>query len=214
MTADLFYRAAIRGINELTEATEAHQQDVEQINASTIHTADAKRDRITAARDQFHAKLRELSAQVDDKLTEADKRAAAILAGNRADTEQENRKHRAAGRVSRLLNAGKNPAEAAEVFATSGDIDAYQALRDEVPAWVAATLPAGEQGSAPEHTRQMLLLVDTTMAPALPDQLGEAARIRADIDTQRARLTAAQEFAVKPSPHARMKLAFATDTAA
>ncbi|GGR78553.1 hypothetical protein GCM10010169_23410 [Micromonospora fulviviridis] len=214
MTASLFYRAAIRGIDDITEATTAHQQQVEQINASTIHTAEAKRDRVRAAADQFHAQLRDLSATVTDKLDQADKRAAAILAGDRSNTEQENRKHRAAGRVTRLLDAGKNPAEAAEVFAASGDVDAYQALRDEVPAWVAATLPAGELNTAAEHTRRMLLLVDTTMAPALDGEMGNAARIRGDIDTQRARLTAAKEYAVHPSPSARLTLAFANEPAA
>lgn len=213
MTADIFYRAAQRHINELTQATEAHRQTVEQINASRIHTADAKRDRVSAAAGQFHAQVREMSAQVEDNLAQADHRASRILAGDRTDTEQENRKHRAAGRVTRLLDAGKNPAEAAQVFAASGDVDAYQALRDEVPAWVAATLPATEQASAPEHTRRMLLTVDTTMVPALPGQLGEAARIRGDIDAQRARLAAAQEYAVHPSPIARLKLAFADDAA-
>ncbi|MDH6460884.1 hypothetical protein M2302_001050 [Micromonospora sp. A200] len=213
MTADIFYSAAKRHINELSEATEAHRQTVEQINASQIYTAEAKRDRARAAADQFHAQVRDLSAKVNDKLDQADQRAARILAGDRSDTEQENRKHRAAGRVTRLLDAGKNPAEAAEVFAASGDVDAYQALRDEVPAWIAATLPVGEQALAAEHTRRMLLTVDTTMAPALPDQLGEAARIRADIDAQRARLTAAQEYAVRPSPQARLRLAFADDAA-
>ena len=209
MTGKTFYDIAVRQIGELDRLADGHIDELERIRANADLTAGAKDRMRRQLTDDFRAATQELVEKVRTNLERAQAGALAGLVGDRPDEQLENRKARASGRVTRLLEAGKSPMEAAQVFFTSGDVDAYLSLRDEVPGWAAINIDTVSEVLRQQQVEQILLTIDTIMAPALTGKLGEAATVRAGIDEQRARLNASLQFVTSPTPQARLARALA-----
>lgn len=205
--------AASREIDRLAERATAHHARLEQIRTDRSLSDEGKRSLTSQERQTFNAALeqvvRETRRRVDEAKTQASRRLSAP-----GDADTETRKARAAVRVSRLIDGGRGVAEAAELFAEAGDLDALRALRDEVPSWVAATQPTSEMYLRSQRTEQTLLQVDRVMAPLLSGEDAAAAQVRIETaDDVLTRLTATFEHAVNNTPDSRVKLAYATPPA-
>jgi hypothetical protein len=195
-------------IDGLTERAAKHHALVANVNADPHSSASWKRDYIGKARDQFDTFHREVREEVLGALQEAHERATRRLA-EPADEATETRKARAAMPVSRLIDSGVGPQEAAEILAETGDVDGVLALRDEVPSWVRTTLPESEQVCRTRYTEAALLGVDRVLAPLVTGDYAEAIAVRLEVDREHVRLEAATDHALHESPSSTLRLAYA-----
>lgn len=201
MNPETPYKLAVSAIDALAEATDQHHAQVAEISGNGDLSEAKRQELLTEARTRFHATLPETARKVGAKLDRSDQLAAAALNGDGTD--------RASARVLRLLDAGKSPAEVAELCAETGDVDGYRALRAETAAWVTTQVKPGNAAERKQRTAEHLLAVDRAMAGALTGDLASAARVRLGIDEQRARLDAIQQYAINPSAMTRLTRAFA-----
>lgn len=209
MNPEAPYNLATSAIDDFAQSVNDHYARVAEITTDEGLSATRKAEMLEETRSKFEASLPEVGRKVNEKLTRAEQLASAALSGSPTDAALEQRKQRAGARVVRLLDAGKSPSEIAELLASTGDVDGYRALRDEIPAWVTAQVPAGRASEKTAHIAQHLLAVDQAMVPALTGDLARAARVRLGVDEQRARLTAAQQYAIKPNPMTRLARGYA-----
>lgn len=203
------YNEAVAGIDQLNADADEHHSTLAAIRANKDLSAAAKTRTIQEATDALLQKLRTVPAAIEERLERADRGASLALSGNTESDQLEMRKQRAGSRVVRLLAAGQTPGQVAQLLADTNDIDGYRALRDEIPAHI-ATLDL-EVNKRAEAAAQ-LLEVDRAMAPVLVGGMAQAARVRLEVDGQRARLNAVTIFAVEPTANARLRLGFANST--
>lgn len=199
---------ASSGVDQLIDATQAHHARLEQLQAADQYTEDYRRQAMNQERATFGEHLRTSREAITTALETAESAATRHLAAP-ADEATETRKARAAMRVSRVIDSGTSALDAAQLFVEQGDVDALRALRDEVPSWLAATLPRSEQSMRKGHIDRTLLELDRMMAPLLDGPAADAVQVRLTAAAQRDRLDAITEHAFHPSAHTLMSLGYA-----
>ncbi len=201
--------AAGQRIDSLAERAEQHHAKLAEIRSDRNFTPEYRDQLTKQQRQEFTQALSDALLETRGLLQSAYDTATQRLTGP-ADEATELRKARAGTRVSRLLDGGMSPLAAAEVLAESNDLAGLRALREEVPSWVAATLPSVQQSARREHTDAALLAVDKQMRPLLTGADAAAVDVRLRVDDERARLDAVSQMALDNSPLSRVRLALAS----
>ena len=212
MTGTESLAAAVEAIDDLSVQATRYHDHVRETRDDPKLSETYKGDVIAEARKQFDGYHREVWFRAQDALAAAEEQAERHLSGP-ADEATETRKARAAMRVSRLIDSGTAPLDAAEMFAERRDLDALRALRDEVPSWVVATLPPSEQPHRQKVIASTLLALDQRMQPLLSGADADAVRVRLAVESERARLAAVNEHASRPTASSQIRLAYASSVA-
>ncbi|MGY1712523.1 hypothetical protein ACI8AC_23730 [Geodermatophilus sp. SYSU D00758] len=200
------YRAAVEGITALEQAVATTKAEIDAVRADHTRTADYRQQRVRELSDQLTERVRADRERISQRLAQADDTAHTVLAGRTDDPVAESRKARAAGRVNRLIDAGRAPLDIAATFAEAKDLDALRALRDEIPSVVAAATDNPEERRTSTH--RLTVAIDQTMAPLLTKTEARAAEVRANVQTARELLDSLSVYATQPNG-GRSRIAFA-----
>lgn len=178
------YQRALSGLTRLQQQAQQAADQIQTIKSDRNISEKYRNEQIAALREQTFAQVRAARGEITTLLAEADSTAHALLSGDSNDASLEARKARAAMRVGRLLDKGEPVLSIAELFAEAGDLDALRTLRDEIPSVVAAVTDGDRLGAhlRQQQIRELTIALDRTMAPLLPTEEGQAARLRSNID--------------------------------
>ncbi len=203
------YRTAAATLDRFEQQIATLHTRIAEARADTTRSAAYTGELVAELEAELHELVRTTRDSVTKVLTAVERKADVELRGDPTDAALEARKARAAHRVARLLDGGRSPVEAAEVFAASGDLDGLRALRDEVPAFAAVAGDTFTNAQRAVLTRDLTLQVDRRMAPLLPPAEAKAVDVRLGVDAARYRLDSLVEHAIAPSVSSTIRLALA-----
>lgn len=180
------YSAAATEIDSLEAFVREHGEQLESLHRDGTRTLEWRQSKAREIGEKMANHVQGQADSIRDRLAHADARAAVALAGEQNDPLMESRKTRAGTtRVSRLLAADKGLLEAAEVFASSGDLDALRALRDELPSHVAAGMQTSNPDALASQVHDITLSFDQAMRPLLSEREQYAVDMRDSVDMTR-----------------------------
>ncbi len=179
------YSAAATEIDSLEAFVREHGEQLESLHRDGTRTPEWRQSKAREIGEKMANHVQGQADSIRDRLAHADARAAVALVGEQNDSLMESRKTRAGTRVSRLLAADKGLLEAAEVFASSGDLDALRALRDEIPSHVAAGMRTSNPDALAGQVHDITLSFDQVMRPLLSEREQYAVDVRDSVDMTR-----------------------------
>ncbi len=200
-------RTASRQVEELAGGAQRLHEQINRIRADRDLTPDAKARRVSTLQEQLRQFVSSRVGPIREAFDRAETEARHVLAVSSEDPLVQSRLTRAAQRVNRMLDAGRGPADAAQVLAEAGDVAALRVLHEDIPSWAAATFAEPPER---EYAANMALwAVDKATRPLLTGAEAEAADVRLKVDDDRAHFEAVAEYAVTGSTQAAGKVEIA-----